>query len=62
MKKELASTIAHEINNPLMIISGSAQLALMEEINNKAVEENLIDFRMEFMKDIPLLPLIMKMR
>lgn len=41
MKKELASAIAHEINNPLMIISGSAQLALMEEINNKTVEENL---------------------
>ena len=28
---QLVSTMAHEVNNPIMIISGNAQLALMEE-------------------------------
>ncbi len=38
---ELVSDMAHEVNNPLMIISGRAQLALMEEIKNREVEKAL---------------------
>lgn len=38
---QLISDMAHEVNNPLMIISGNAQLCLMEPLKNKAVEENL---------------------
>ncbi|MCD6228757.1 MAG: PAS domain S-box protein, partial [Candidatus Omnitrophica bacterium] len=38
---ELVSDMAHEVNNPLMIISGRAQLALMEEIKNAEIEKAL---------------------
>jgi len=38
---ELVSGIAHEIRNPLMIISGKAQLALMEPGVNGEVKEGL---------------------
>ncbi|MCK5342089.1 MAG: PAS domain S-box protein, partial [Candidatus Heimdallarchaeota archaeon] len=37
----LVSHMAHEVNNPLMVISGRAQLALMEEIQNQEVKNNL---------------------
>ena len=37
----LVSDMAHEVNNPLMVISGRAQLSLMEKIANKDIEENL---------------------
>jgi PAS domain S-box-containing protein len=37
----LVSHMAHEVNNPLMVISGRAQLSLMEEIENREVKENL---------------------
>jgi nitrogen-specific signal transduction histidine kinase len=33
--------LAHEIRNVLVIISGSAQLSLMERIGNATVENNL---------------------
>jgi len=39
---KLAASMAHEVNNPLMIISGRAQLSLMENIENKAVRDNLL--------------------
>ncbi|MBU1086906.1 MAG: PAS domain S-box protein [Candidatus Omnitrophica bacterium] len=35
------SRMAHEVNNPLMIISGSAQLSLMESPENLEVKNNL---------------------
>lgn len=38
---ELVSSIAHEVNNPLMIISGNAQLCQMEDLKNDSVKENL---------------------
>jgi PAS domain S-box-containing protein len=38
---ELVADMAHEVNNPLMIISGNAQLCLMEEILNDGVKNNL---------------------
>ena len=38
---ELVADMAHEVNNPLMIISGNAQISLMEEIQNENVKENL---------------------
>jgi len=37
----LVSAMAHEVNNPLMIISGNAQLCLMEDIQNDEVKNNL---------------------
>jgi signal transduction histidine kinase/CheY-like chemotaxis protein len=37
----LVADMAHEVNNPLMIISGRAQLSLMEEINNEKVKSNI---------------------
>jgi len=38
---ELVADMAHEVNNPLMIISGNAQLCLMEEIQSEIVKNNL---------------------
>lgn len=38
---ELVADMAHEVNNPLMIISGRAELSLLEKIQNKEVENNL---------------------
>ncbi len=38
---KLVSDMAHEVNNPLMVISGRAQLSLMEDIKNKEIVENL---------------------
>ncbi|MFH1062172.1 MAG: PAS domain S-box protein [Candidatus Omnitrophota bacterium] len=37
----LVSHMAHEVNNPLMVISGRAQLSLMEDIQNPEVKANL---------------------
>ncbi len=37
----LVSNIAHEVNNPLMIILGRAQLSMMEDIHNDAVSNSL---------------------
>jgi len=37
----LASGMAHEINNPMMIIYGRAQLSMMEISNQEKMEENL---------------------
>ncbi len=37
----LVSDMAHEVNNPLMIISGRAELSLMDEIQNKELAANL---------------------
>jgi PAS domain S-box-containing protein len=37
----LVADMAHEVSNPLMIISGNAQLSLMEDIGNGKVKENL---------------------
>ncbi len=37
----LVSDMAHEVNNPLMIISGSAQLCLMKEISKEEIKSNL---------------------
>ena len=37
---KLVSNIAHEVNNPLMIISGRAQLALLEDIKDKNLKNN----------------------
>jgi PAS domain S-box-containing protein len=36
----LVSNIAHEVNNPLMIISGRAQLALLEDIKDENLKKN----------------------
>jgi len=51
---KLVSDMAHEVNNPLMIISGRAQLSLMEELKDKAIEDNLkiITNQCEQAKDI----------
>ncbi len=38
---KLVSDMAHEVNNPLMVISGRAQLSLMEEIENENLKDNL---------------------
>ncbi|MCX5680963.1 MAG: ATP-binding protein, partial [Candidatus Omnitrophica bacterium] len=38
---KLVSEIAHEVNNPLMIISGNAQISLMSEIEDTEVKNNL---------------------
>jgi len=38
---KLIADIAHEINNPLMIILGRAQLSLMEDITNEELKNNL---------------------
>lgn len=38
---KLVADMAHEVNNPLMIISGNAQLSLMEDIQNEIVSNNL---------------------
>ncbi len=37
--------LAHELNNPLMIISGKAQLSLMDRIDNEEVKNNLISIK-----------------
>ncbi len=38
---KLVADMAHEVNNPLMVISGRAQLSLMEDIKNEAIKNNL---------------------
>jgi PAS domain S-box-containing protein len=38
---KLVSHVAHEVNNPLMVISGRAQLSLMEDIKNDEIKRNL---------------------
>ncbi|MFH1094450.1 MAG: response regulator [Candidatus Omnitrophota bacterium] len=38
---KLVSDMAHEVNNPLMIISGNAQLCLMDEISKEEIKNNL---------------------
>jgi len=38
---KLVADMAHEVNNPLMVISGRAQLSLMEKIENTALRDNL---------------------
>ena len=38
---KLAADVAHEVNNPLMVISGRAQIALMEKIENLELRRNL---------------------
>jgi nitrogen-specific signal transduction histidine kinase len=38
---EFVDAVAHEVNNPLQVVSGKAQLALMKENGNKKMEENL---------------------
>ncbi|MFA5099868.1 MAG: ATP-binding protein [Candidatus Omnitrophota bacterium] len=38
---KLVADMAHEVNNPLMIISGRAQLSLMEDIDNPEIKGNL---------------------
>ena len=47
---KLVSDMAHEVNNPLMVISGRAQLSLMEDIKNKEIEENLKIIKDECMR------------
>jgi PAS domain S-box-containing protein len=37
----MVSAMAHEVNNPLMIISGNAQLCLEEDIKSESVKENI---------------------
>jgi len=37
----LVSDMAHEVNNPLMVVSGRAQLCLMEDIQNEELKNNL---------------------
>jgi len=37
----LVSNMAHEVNNPLMIISGRAQLSLMGKVSSGKIEKNL---------------------
>jgi nitrogen-specific signal transduction histidine kinase len=41
LSQEELRELAHEIRNVLLIISGSAQLSLMEEIGNESVKNNL---------------------
>jgi len=38
---KLVADMAHEVNNPLMIISGNAQLSLMEGVRDEEVKKNL---------------------
>lgn len=38
---KLVADMAHEVNNPLMIISGRAQLSLMEDIRDPEIKGNL---------------------
>ena len=38
---KLVSDMAHEVNNPLMIISGSAQLCLMDDIPGEEIKNHL---------------------
>ncbi len=38
---KLVSSMAHEVNNPLMIISGRAQLSLADNIQNPKIKQNL---------------------
>ncbi|MFH1092961.1 MAG: ATP-binding protein [Candidatus Omnitrophota bacterium] len=38
---KFVAAMAHEVNNPLMIISGNAQIALMEPFENEEVKKNL---------------------
>jgi len=38
---KLVSDMAHEVNNPLMVVAGRAQLALMEDIKSEPVKEDL---------------------
>ncbi|MDD5634788.1 MAG: cache domain-containing protein, partial [Candidatus Omnitrophica bacterium] len=38
---KLVADIAHEVNNPLMIVSGTAQLCQMEDIQNPEIKESL---------------------
>ncbi|HAJ56795.1 MAG TPA: hypothetical protein DCL35_03370 [Candidatus Omnitrophica bacterium] len=37
----LVARVAHEVNNPLMVVSGHAQLALMENIKDAALKRDL---------------------
>ncbi len=39
---KLVSDMAHEVNNPLMIISGSAQLCLMGQLPDEEIKNNLM--------------------
>lgn len=38
---KMVGNMAHEVSNPLMVISGRAQLSLMEEIQNEDLKKNL---------------------
>jgi two-component system sporulation sensor kinase A len=38
---KLVSDMAHEVNNPLMIVSGRAQISLMPETSAEEIQENL---------------------
>lgn len=38
---QLVSSMAHEVSNPMMIIAGRAQIALMEEIQDKYLRESM---------------------
>jgi len=38
---ELTAHMAHEVNNPLAVISSRAELSLLEEIKNKEIEDHL---------------------
>jgi len=38
---KLVGNMAHEVNNPLMVISGRAQLSMMEDIQNEELKKNL---------------------
>jgi signal transduction histidine kinase len=38
---KFVTDMAHEVNNPLMIIAGSAELALMEDAERDEVDEAL---------------------
>jgi PAS domain S-box-containing protein len=37
----LAADVAHEVNNPLMVIMGHAELSLMEQFDNEEIRKNL---------------------
>lgn len=38
---KIVADMAHEVNNPLMVISGNAQLSLMGQIANEEIKKNL---------------------
>ncbi|MCK9594481.1 MAG: ATP-binding protein [Candidatus Omnitrophica bacterium] len=38
---KFVEVMAHDVNNPLMVISGRAQLSLMEKIDNEELKKNL---------------------